>query len=143
MLAGAVAALVALAAAGALFFRLGAGGPKEQRHRTLKLASGRTVEIMALYLAFGDEHSQRGAIDDGVGVEYVTSSAEEGARDREAEEVFEAIRPLTESLGVPSMSVSAFPSPWRKGRYERHDYTRDASGGWTSQRTEAKVFANE
>jgi hypothetical protein len=33
--------------------RLGAGGPKEQRHLTLKLASGRAIEVTALYLGAG------------------------------------------------------------------------------------------
>ena len=79
MLLGAAAAVVALVAAGALVLRVAAGGPKEQRHRTLKLASGRTLEVTALYLAFGDDHSGRGAVDDGVYVAYVTSSPEDNA----------------------------------------------------------------
>ena len=143
MLLGAAAAVMALVASGALVLRLGAGGPKEQHHRRLKLASGRTLEVTALYLGFGDDHSGRGAVDDGVCVEYVTSFPDEAARDKEAVEVFEAIRPLVDSLGVGTASVSAFPSLLRKGRYERHDYTRDAAGTWTSKRVEAKVFIND
>ena len=143
MLLGAAAAVVALVATGALALRVASGGPKEQRHRTLQLASGRTLEVTALYLAFGDDHSGRGAVDDGVEVAYVTSSPGDDARDKEAAEVFEAIRPLAESLGVGSASVSAFPSLLRKGRYERHDYARDAAGSWTSTRVEAKVSVND
>lgn len=143
MLLGAAAGVAGLVAAGALLLRLGTGGPQEQRHRTLKLASRRSLEVTALSLAFGDEHSARGAADDGVFVEYVTSSADDAARDAEAAEVFEAIRPLAESLGVPAAAVSAFPSLVRKGRYERHDFARDAAGRWTSSRTTAKVSAND
>jgi len=143
MLLGAAAAVLTLVAAGALFLGVAPGGPKEQHHRTLKLASGRRLEVTALYLGFGDDHSGRGAVDDGVCVEYVTPSPEDGSRDKEVVEVFEAIRPLAESLVVESASVSAFRSLLRKGRYERHDFTRDAAGAWTSKRVEAKVFAND
>ncbi len=142
MLLGAAAAVVALLAVGALLLGVASGGPREQRHRTLKLASGRTLEVTMLCLVFGDDHSQRGAVDDGVGVEYVTSFGD-GARDKEAAEVYEAIRPLAESLGVGSASISAFPSLLRKGHYQRYDYSRDAAGAWTSKHTDEKVFANE
>jgi hypothetical protein len=140
MLLGAGASTVVLVAVGALILRLGAGGPKEQHHRSLRLASGHSLEVTSLYLAFGDEHTGRGAIDDGVCVEYVT---EDGASDKEAAEVFEAVRPVAEALGVGSASVSAFRSLVRKGHYERHDYARDAAGTWTSRSVAAKVFAND
>jgi hypothetical protein len=143
MLLGAAAAVATRIAAGALLLGLGGPGLKEQSHRMLRLPSGRALEVTALYLGFGDAHSGRGAGDDGLSVEYVASSTDDEARAREAGEVFEAIRPLAESLGVRSASVSAFPTLVRKGRYERHDYTRDESGAWTSKRTEAKVFATD
>jgi len=143
ILLGAAAAVVALLAVGALLLGVASGGgPKEQRHRTLKLASGRSLEVTMLYLGFGDDHSQRGAVDDGIGVEYVTAS-EGGARDNETAEVFDAIRPLAESLGLGSVSISAFPSLLRKGHYQRYAYSRDAAGAWTSKRSDEKVFANE
>jgi hypothetical protein len=135
MLLGAAAGVVALVAAFGLLMHAGSGGQKEQRHRTLKLASGRKAEVMAVYLGFGDEHSQRGAIDDGVSVEYVTSLTDDRARGDEAAEVFEAIRPLAEALGVGVASVSAFPSATRQGRFVRHEYTRDAAGRWTGSMT--------
>jgi hypothetical protein len=143
MLLGAVATMTVLVAAGVLLMRLPWGGPQEAHHRTLKLSSGRTLEVTALYLGFGDEHSGRGAVDDAIGVEYVTSAPQGAARDKEEAEVFEAIRPISESLGVGTASVSAFPSLVRKGHYERYDYTRSAAGAWTSQRVETKVFAND
>ncbi len=143
MMLGAGAVVALMLAGGAVLLHAAPDGPKEQHHRTLKLASGRTVEVTTLYLGFGDEHSGRGAIDDGVGVEYVATSPEPGARDREAAEVFDAIRPLVESLGVPTASIAAFPSLVRKGRYDRYDYTRDAGGAWTPRHVDAKLSAND
>jgi hypothetical protein len=57
--------------------------------------------------------------------------------------VFEAIRPLADSLGLESASVSAFPSAVRRGHYVRSDYSRDPARGWTFKRVDAKVSANE
>jgi|HubBroStandDraft_6_1064221.scaffolds.fasta_scaffold1430168_1 hypothetical protein len=68
MLLGAAAAVVALVAGIALLMHAGGPVSLEQHHRSLKLAAGGTLEVTALYLAFGDEHSGRGAIDDGEGV---------------------------------------------------------------------------
>jgi hypothetical protein len=142
-LLGAAGAVAALFAAAALLLTIPTGGPSEAHHRTLRLVSGRTLEVTALYLGFGDPHSSRGSIDDDVEVEYVTSAADGAARDQEASEVFEAIRPLVESLGVGSASVAAFPSLLRKGHYQRRLYTRDAGGAWTPTRSDAKVFVND
>jgi len=141
MLLGAVAAVATLVAVAAMFFFAGPGGSHEQRHRTLKLASGRALEITGLYFAFGDEHSQRGAIDDGISVEYV-SAAQGEARDKEAAEVFEAIRPLSESLGVVTAAVCAYPSLSRKDRYETYAYSRDTAGAWTFKRVDWRGSGN-
>lgn len=143
MLLGATSMGAALVVAGAILMHAGTGGREEPRHRVLKLASGRGVDVTALYFAFGDEHSGRGAVDDGLSIAYVSAAANEGARDKEAAEVFEAIRPLSESLGVGSAEVSAFPSLVHKGHYALYGYTRDAAGGWTSKRIDAKVFVND
>jgi hypothetical protein len=143
MLLGAGAAVGAMVAAGWLFFAVGPSGPKEQRHRALKLPSGRTVEMTALYFAFGDEHSGRGPVDDGVSVNYVRSSAADTASGKEPSEVFEAIRPLSEALGVTSAEVCAFPTLVRKGRFEIFSYSRDAAGSWTSKRSEMKLSGSE
>jgi len=134
MALGAVATVVALLLAGVLLMRAGTGNPAstEPRHRSLKLASGRTVEVTSLYLGFGDEHSQRGAADDGLGVKYVTAAAEGEGRDKEAAEVFEAIRPLAESLGLGASAVFAFPSFGRDSRQEAHYYSRESAGVWTA-----------
>jgi hypothetical protein len=131
MLLGAVAGVTTLVAAAALFFAAAPGGSHQQRHRTLKLASGRALEVVGLYFAFGDEHSQRGAIDDGISVQYVSAAAEGEARDKEAAEVFEAIRPLSESLGVVTAEVCAYSSLSRNGRSETYAYSRDTAGAWT------------
>jgi hypothetical protein len=99
MLLGAAVAIGAMAAAVAIFLAVPAGGAalNEQRDRTLKLASGRALEVTGL----GDEHSQRGAFDDGFVETYVTALAA-------AAEVFEATRPLSELLGAATATVYAF-----------------------------------
>jgi hypothetical protein len=141
MLLGAAVTVASLVGGGALLFGPGAGAPVEARHRSMKLPSGRAVELMGLHLAFGDEHSQRGAVDDGLVVEYVTafSIPDERARDEEAEEVFGAIRPLAESLGTGSASLYVFSSPARAGGFESRAYEREAGGAWTSRRAETKM----
>ncbi len=145
MLLGAAATVASIAAAVVLLMHAGSSSPAsmEQHHRTLKLASGRALEVMALYLYFGDEHSQRGAADDAVCVEYVAASGDDKQRDDDSSQVFEAIRPLADSLGLETASVSAFPSAVRKGHYLRSDYSRDPVRGWSFKRVEAKVSANE
>jgi hypothetical protein len=143
VLLGAAGAVAALVAAVALLLNVPTGGRYEAHHRTLRLASGRTLEVTALHLAFGDAHSGRGAVDDDIEVEYVTSESDGAGRDREASEVFEAIRPLVESLSVGYASVAAFPSLVRKGHYQRRLYTRDSGGAWTSTRSDEKVFVND
>ena len=146
LLLGAAAAVLGMGALGAAgFFLLFTthGGPQEQRHRTLRLASGRSLEVISLHLAYGDDHSGRGSIDDGLCVEYVTAAADDAARELEANEVFQAIRPMAESLGLPSAEVSAFPTLVRKGRYQVYARTRGAGGAWSSKVVEAKVFVND
>ncbi len=145
LLLGAAGTVAAIVAAFMLLMRAGSSSPApmEQHHRTLKLASGRALEVMALSLYFGDEHSQRGAADDAVVVEYVAASGDEKQRDDDAAQVFEAVRPLADSLGLETASVSAFPSAMRKGHYVRSDYSRDQVRGWSFKRVEAKVSANE
>jgi len=138
MLLGAVAGVTMLVAVAAMFFAAVPGGSHEQRHRTLKLASGHALEIMGLYFAFGDDHSQRGAIDDGISVQYVSAAAEGDARDKEAAEVFEAIRPLSEALGVATAEVCAYPSLSRKDRSEIYTYSRDTAGAWTFKRVDRR-----
>jgi hypothetical protein len=135
--AGAATTVVVLVGAGVLFFRTAESpNPVEVRHRTFKLASGATVEVMNLNLSFGDEHSQRGAADDAVGVEYVGPAAAGEPRAKEAAEVFEAVRPIAEALGVSYAVPSAFGSLTRIGGYERFIYERDASGAWSTKGAE-------
>jgi hypothetical protein len=142
MLLGAVAGVAMLVAVAAMLFAVASGGSHEQRHRTFKLASGRALEIMGLYFAFGDEHSQRGAIDDSISVQYVSAAAKGEARDREAAEVFEAIRPLSESLGVATAEVCAYSSLSLKGRSEIYAYSRDTTGVWTFKRVDQTGSGN-
>lgn len=144
LLLGVVGTVAVQVAAGALLFSLPIGGrPREAHHRTLALPSGRALEVTALHLAFGDDHSGRGAIDDDIEVEYVTAAADGAAREEEAADVFEAIRPLVESLGVGSAVLAAFPSLVRKGHYQRRHYTRGPGGAWTPRLSDEKVFVND
>lgn len=142
LLLGAAGAVGLLGVAAALLLLFSGGVRDVQPHRTLRLSSGRALEVTALYLGWGDDHSGRGSIDDGLCVEYVTAAADTSAREREAAEVFEAVRPMADALGLSSAEVSAFPTLKRKGRYERWEFSR-GSGAWTSRHVEAKVFVND
>ena len=78
-------------------------------------------------------------------LEFVSANptADPAAKDREALEVFELIRPISELWGLKSAVISGFPSVERKGRYEILAFTRGADGRWSFTRQSAKVFATD
>jgi hypothetical protein len=141
---GAVLALLGLAGAAALLFSLGRGDYRPV-FREQVLPSGRRVAVTALHLAWGTEHGERTVANDALDVEFVLSSpgAPDAAREAEAREVFDLVRPLAEQLGLRGSTVSAFPQAERKGHYDQFLFRRAPSGPWTVERKAAKVFANE
>lgn len=107
-------------------------------YRTLthdqKLPSGRTVKIVSTQLAWGVEHDERFPDKDSFSLEFLTSypNGEASAREQEAREVFELIRPLSEQWGLKIASVSSLENTERRGRTVIFNFERQPSGEWKS-----------
>jgi len=110
-----------------------------------RLPSGKTIKVTSFHMVWGVEHDERDASKDCFALEFVSANpaADESAKEREALEVFELIRPASELWGFRSAFVSGFPAVERKGRYEIFTFTRGADGRWSVARQSAKVFATD
>lgn len=110
-----------------------------------RLPSGSTVKVTSCQLVWGADHDRRIPSQDAFALEYVSSLPRSAGDelDREALEVFELIRGVSERWGFTTASVSAFPTDERTGPYVRYAFSRSTAGGWTFQREEAKVFNTE
>ncbi|MCG3191418.1 MAG: hypothetical protein DIJKHBIC_00645 [Thermoanaerobaculia bacterium] len=129
-----------------LSISLGCGGQVfEQPVTRQRLPSGKTVDVTSCLLVWGIEHDERDPRQDSFALEYVTklSESRSGELDREALEVFELIRPVSELWGYSTASVAAFPSRKRSGKYDIFTFSRAPSGTWTVTRQAAKVFNTE
>jgi hypothetical protein len=120
------------------------GGYRVPTHaKTLR--SGVVVEVTSCLLAWGGEHDERQASKDAFVLEYVTKIAQSdgAALDREALDVFELIRPVSEQWGLNIATVAGFSSTKRTGKYSLHVFTRAADGSWAHVRTPMKVYNTE
>ena len=138
----------ALSASLLLALCLGCGDSSEGfRQPTLeqRLASGKVIKVTSCILVWGVEHGERHANQDSFALEYVTSISPSATQelDREALEVFELIRPISEQWGFSTASVAAFTSRERTGKYEVFNFSRSSDGRWSFSRTSAKVFNTE
>ena len=124
----------AFGAAVALVVAPGCGG---EGFRTLtheqRLASGTVVKIVSCLLAWGVEHDERRPDQDSFALEYVSALPRERPQEleREALEVFELIRPLSEQWGMTLATVAALRTPERTGTWDVYVFKRSASGGWS------------
>jgi len=120
-------------------------GESHPTWREQKLPSGRVVKLTMVYFGWGVEHDERTVGNDGFAVEFVCTQpdAPPDARAREAKEVFELIRPISEQWDLKLASVAGFPSVTRKGKYDLYLFRRDANGAWKSEHEERKVFATD
>jgi hypothetical protein len=116
-------------------------GPFRTLTHETRLRSGATVNVMSCLLVWGVEHDERRAADDAFQLEYVSNVVKTKPEelDREAREVFELIRPITEQWNLPTAYVSAFSSKEREGHYDVYNFKRAASGEWTFERKPMKV----
>lgn len=103
------------------------------------------MEITARHFAWGVEHAERDDRKDCFVLEYASTvpQADLAALDREAREVFERIRPISELWGLDVANVAACPTASRKGRYFTYLLSREPDGTWSLQREPARVFVNE
>ena len=128
MAARALAAVVAL---------LVAAGCESGGYRTLthdqRLASGRVVKVVSCLLAWGVEHDERHPDQDAFALEYVSGLPRERPQEleREALEVFELIRPLSEQWDMKLATVAALRNTERTGTWDVFIFKRSASGDWS------------
>lgn len=109
------------------------------------LPSGKTTKVTMCNFVWGVEHSDRFPNRDCFAIEYVMSSPDstEEAKDQEAMEVFELIRPISEQWRIDKAQVSAFPTLKRKGIYYIYFLERNPNGKWDYRRQSAKVHLND
>lgn len=105
------------------------------------LPSGKTVKILSFNLAWGIEHDDRHVDQDCFSLEFVTAdpAADAAAKEREAWEVFELVRPGSELWGFKTAVLSARTSVARKGGYDIFTFTRGADGTWSVAASELKI----
>src|SRR5262249_27638086 len=98
-----------------------------------RLPSGRVVQVISCLLAWGIEHDERHPDQDAFALEYLSVVPREQSREleREALEVFELIRPISEQWGLSSATVTALRTPERTGTYDVFAFTRSRSGAWS------------
>lgn len=101
-----------------------------------RLASGKVVRVVSCLLAWGVEHDERFPDRDAFAIEYLSEVPRQPPErlEREALEVFELIRPLSEQWGLPSATVTALRSPDRTGTWDVFAFERSTSGAWSHTR---------
>jgi hypothetical protein len=84
------------------------------------------------------EHDERHPDQDAFALEYLSSVPRVPPQEleREALEVFELIRPISEEWNLSTATVSALRSPERTGTYDVYAFTRSAAGTWSHTRQE-------
>jgi hypothetical protein len=109
------------------------------------LPSGKIIKVTACHFAWGVEHGERHVSSDAFVLEYVSTVPHTDlvAVDRETEETFELIRPISELWWLNVSHVSAFPTEQRKGKYLMYAFSRHVDGKWHFERKPAKVFVND
>ncbi len=117
----------------------------EQPWREQKLPSGKAVKVTLFQLVWGAEHDERRPNDDCLALEFVMTNpaADADAREAEALDVFELVRPVSEQWGFRTASLAGFQSTRRKGAYDLYSFRRNADGSWSHQHSQAKVFIDD
>jgi hypothetical protein len=125
--------LGALVACAFLVACVGEQGAFHAPVREQRLPSGRVVKVVSCLLAWGVEHDERHPDQDAFTLEYLSAVPREPSQglDREALEVFELIRPISEQWGFSTATVTALRSPERTGTYDIFVFTRSADGRWS------------
>lgn len=98
-----------------------------------KLASGSTIKVTSLNLVWGAEHDEHTLGKDCFAIEYVAlrPDADANARQAEAAEVFELIRPASEQWGFDEATVGAIPTLEHRGSYDVYWFRRQSDGHWS------------
>jgi hypothetical protein len=104
--------------------------------REQKLPSGKSVKVTSFLLVWGAEHDERIPNNDCLALEFVYTNpdADEEAHEREASEVFELIRPVSEQWGFATATVAAFAAVERARHYDFFIFRRGADRKWSCKR---------
>lgn len=113
--------------------------------RDQRLVSTQTIKVLSFTLTWGIDHNERFPEQDSLILDYVSamSSADSESMDKEAEEVFELVRPVSEQWGFKSATLSVFSSTVRRGRYYIYAFKQAPNGSWSFERSTAKVHIND
>ena len=109
------------------------------------LPSGKVIKVTSFHLVWGAEHDERSSGNDSFALEFVSANPQAApkAREQEALEVFELLRPISEQWGFHTASLSGFPTTKRKGVYDVYSFKRNSDGKWSHESFPAKVFVND
>ena len=109
------------------------------------LPTGKKVTVTSCMLVWGARPGDDGCVmgSDCFHLEFVSHDpkASEDKRTLEAQEVFELIRPSSESWGFTNAEMLAFQQVKRTGDYDLFLFDRAADGKWSCLRKSASVFA--
>ena len=108
--------------------------------RNQVLSSGKTVKLLGVHFGFG---SQENKGNDSFTVEYSITNpkADDATKDKEAWDVFELIRPVSEQWGLKEAEVSAFPTPQHKGAYTFYRFRHSTEGKWAMEKMNGSIHS--
>ena len=127
---------LSLAACVALTLSVGCIGGDDDSHPLVhdqRLPSGKVVKVVSCLLAWGVEHDERHPDQDAFALEYLSETPREptDGLEREAVQVFELIRPISEQWGLTLATVTALRTLERTGTYDVFAFRRSEQGTWT------------
>jgi len=107
--------------------------------------SGSKIKLVSFNLSRGMEHGVRYASQDCFYLEYICDFpyAPQEAKDKEALDVFELIRPVSELWRFKTAVLSAYPTTARKGLYDIYTFIQTSDGKWNVDRKTMKVHVND
>jgi hypothetical protein len=111
-------------------------GQSREPWREQKLPSGNSVKIKSLQIAWGVEHDEpRRPERDCFVLQFVyrAPGADDDAHDREAKDVFELIRPISELWEFTSAELMAYSSVQPDRHYDLFVFQRGPDGKWSSK----------
>jgi hypothetical protein len=114
----------------------GCGGDFHELWREQKLPAGGSVKVKSLQIAWGAEHDEpRHAERDCFVLQFVYAAPDAGAEahEREAKEVFELIRPVSEQWGFTSAELMAYATIELDRHYDLFLFERASDGKWSSK----------
>jgi hypothetical protein len=114
----------------------GCGGEFHEPWREQKLPGGKSVKVKSLQIAWGVEHDEpRHAERDCFVLQFVYTVPDGGdeVHYREAKQVFELIRSISEQWGFTSAELMAYSTSEPSRHYDLFVFQQSAAGDWSSK----------